>query len=152
MEETTDLFGEGVKKAEEAAKQGEEGEEGEEKEGEEEEEEASARAAAAAAEGAEEEGAEGAEGEQDGDAEKVAIAEAVQDDLEVAWENLEAARVIYTKHEAEVRACVRKCVCDCQFACVPGLACVLTSTDHITLPLYQQPRWGRSASARSISA
>ncbi|EWM28664.1 nuclear autoantigenic sperm protein [Nannochloropsis gaditana] len=39
------------------------------------------------------------EGDTGGEITKVGIPEDVQDDLEVAWENLEASRVIYHKHE-----------------------------------------------------
>lgn len=39
---------------------------------------------------------------QSAEGEKVPIAKEAQEDLEVAWENLEVARVIYEKHKDQV--------------------------------------------------
>ena len=110
-EDSFDLFGAAMKEAKEKGgdndEDGEEDED-EEVEGEEEEEEeeeagngkepavgsSSAAASSSSSAAAPAEGEKGEEG-----ANKVAIPEEMQDDLEVAWENLEASRVIYHKYE-----------------------------------------------------
>lgn len=112
VEESADLFGEGVQKAEAAKQEGQAGEGGDDEEEEdvEDEEEGEGGAAASSSAAAALSAASSAEGEggEEGEA-RVAISEEAQDDLEVAWENLEAARVIYTKHEAEVCTYVIMC-------------------------------------------
>jgi len=111
-EDSADLFGAAMKKAEEEGGGEDEDEdvgENMEPEGGMKPESGSSSSAAAASSssgggsGAEaQEEKEEKEEEEGEEATKVVIPEDVQDDLEVAWENLEAARVIYHKHEGVV--------------------------------------------------
>ena len=157
MEESADLFGEGVKKAETAKQeQQQDNDEDDDEDDDEDEGEAggagsaaAASSAAAAAGGAEEEG-EGEGGGEGQEAEAVAISEEVQDDLEVAWENLEAARVIYTKHEAEVRALGSRGV-SVKSAVPSSFSISNQPTNQSPIPANDR-RWSRSGWARCTSA